>query len=50
VRSVNELLGSEEPKPNGNVSFSGKNLVFDMTPYQPKTFSFTLKTDKSLMD
>jgi len=43
VLSASETMGSEEPKPNGNVAVSGKDLVFDLTPYQPKTFSFTLK-------
>ena len=44
ILSANEVMGSEEPKPNGRVTVSGTDLVFDMTPYQPKTFSFTLKS------
>ena len=42
IQSASEIMGSEEAKPNGKVKVSGKNLVFDLTPYQPKTFSFTL--------
>jgi alpha-mannosidase len=43
IQSAIETLGSEEAKPDGKVAVSGKDLVFDLTPYQPKTFLFTLK-------
>jgi alpha-mannosidase len=43
ILSAKEVMGSEEPKPDGKVTVSGKDMVFDLTPYQPKTFSFTLK-------
>src|SRR5665648_339975 len=44
ILTANEVMGSEEPKLNGSVAVSGKDMVFDLTPYQPKTFSFTLKS------
>jgi alpha-mannosidase len=47
IRSASEIMGSEEAKPDGKVTVSDKNLVFDLTPYQPKTFTFTLKPAKS---
>ena len=43
VLSATETMGSEEPKPKGSVAVAGHDLVFDLTPYQPKTFSFSLK-------
>jgi alpha-mannosidase len=42
ITSASEILGSEDPKPNGSVQVSGNDLVFNMTPYQPKTFSVIL--------
>jgi alpha-mannosidase len=48
ILSASELLGSEEPKPNGSAPFSGKTLTFNLTPYQPKTFSVTLNLSTAI--
>jgi alpha-mannosidase len=48
ILSATELMGSEEVKANGSAPFSGKTLTFNLTPYQPKTFSVTLNTPVSI--
>jgi hypothetical protein len=40
IVSASEVTGLEDPK--GAATFSGSDLVFDLTKYQPKTFSVQL--------
>jgi hypothetical protein len=40
IVAASEVTGLEEPK--GPATFSGSDLVFDLTKYQPKTFSVQL--------
>jgi alpha-mannosidase len=42
ILAATELMGSEEVKAGGSASFTGNTLAFNMTPYQPKTFSVAL--------
>jgi alpha-mannosidase len=42
ILAATELMGSEEEKAGGSAPFSGNTLTFNLTPYQPKTFSVGL--------
>lgn len=48
ILSATELMGSEEAKAGGSAPFSGNTLTFNMTPYQPKTFSVALSPAVSI--
>jgi alpha-mannosidase len=49
ILAAAELMGSEEPKAGGSAPFTGNALTFNMTPYQPKTFSVALSPNPSAL-